>query len=128
MEAYKAGLVDNVEVLKKTEVFDAEGVLQRMDMVNKLQAELQSAQEQIKQLSGDLQTAQRETMHANMRTINAQYESKLKGNDLEQRKQTELFKGRASDTINNIKEKSSVALQSELLNLKKESNKDNKKK
>ena len=128
MEAYKSGLIDNVEVLKKTEVFDAEGVLQRMDMVNKLQAELQSAQEQIKQLSGDLQTAQRETMHANMRAINAQYEAKLKGNDLEQRKQTELFKGRASDTINNIKEKSSVALQTELLNLKKESNKDNKKK
>ncbi len=126
MEAYKAGLIDNVEVLKKTEVFDIEGVLQRTDLVNKLQAELQSAQEQIKQLSGDLQTAQRETMHANMRTINAQYESKFKGAEIEQRKQTELFKARSSDEINNIKTRAGLAIEKEILNMK--SQRDNKKK
>jgi len=63
MEAYQAGLIDKVEALKKTEIFDKEGVLQRTDIIAQLQQQLQSAQEQIKDLSGDLQTARRETVH-----------------------------------------------------------------
>ena len=50
MEAFQAGLIDKVEALKKTEIFDKEGVLQRTDMVNQLQQQLQQAQEQIKKL------------------------------------------------------------------------------
>ena len=33
MEAYKIGLIDRQEVLKKTEIFDQEGVMQRMDEI-----------------------------------------------------------------------------------------------
>ena len=63
MEAYQAGLIDKVEALKKTEIFDKEGVLQRTDIITQLQQQLEQAQEQIKDLSGDLQTARRETVH-----------------------------------------------------------------
>ena len=64
MEAYQAGLIDKVEALKKTEIFDKEGVLSRNDIIMQLQQQLQSAQEQVKDLSGDLQTARRETVHS----------------------------------------------------------------
>ena len=64
MEAYQAGLIDKVEALKKTEIFDKEGVLSRNDVIMQLQQQLQSAQSQIKDLSGDLQTARRETVHS----------------------------------------------------------------
>ena len=68
MEAFQAGLIDKTEALKKSEIFDKEGVLTRTDEVGKLQAMLQQAQEQIKQLSGDLQTAHREAIAARKRT------------------------------------------------------------
>ena len=63
MDAYQKGIIDRQEVLKKTEVFDMEGVMQRTDMIQQLQQQLQGAQEQIKQLKGDLQTRARESVN-----------------------------------------------------------------
>ncbi len=63
MDAYQKGIIDRQEVLKKTEVFDMEGVMQRTDMIQQLQQQLQGAQEQIKQLKGDLQTRDRESVN-----------------------------------------------------------------
>ena len=37
MEAFQAGLIDKQEALKKTEIFDKEGVLQRTDIIAQLQ-------------------------------------------------------------------------------------------
>ena len=59
MEAYQAGLIDRTEALMKTDIFDKEGVLKRMDLVQQLQQQLQQAQEAVKNLQGDLQTANR---------------------------------------------------------------------
>ena len=67
MDAYEKGIVDKVEVLKKTEIFDMQGVLERTDMVGQLQSQLNQAQETIKDLQGDLQTRERELFHSNMR-------------------------------------------------------------
>ena len=53
-EAYQIGLIDRQEVLKKTDVFDAEGVMQRIDMIDQLKGQLQQATETIKSLKGDL--------------------------------------------------------------------------
>ena len=63
MDAYAKGLIDRQEVLKKTEVFDAPGVLKRTDEVGKLQSALQQAQEMIKKLQGDMQTRDRESVN-----------------------------------------------------------------
>jgi len=62
LEAYQLGLIDRTEALKKTEIFDKEGVLQRTGEVQKMQGIIGQLQDQIKILSGDLQTAQRESM------------------------------------------------------------------
>ena len=53
MDAYKNGIIDKQEVLKKTEVFDMEGVLKRTDVVGQLQQKVQSQEEQIKKLKGE---------------------------------------------------------------------------
>ena len=63
MDAYAKGLIDRQEVLKKTEVFDAPGVLKRTDEVGKLQGALKQAQDLIKKLQGDMQTRDRESVN-----------------------------------------------------------------
>ena len=78
MEAFQLGLVDRVEALKKTDIFDKEGVLKRIDENTQLRQQLEQAQEQIKDLSGDLQTASRETKHAKERAELEKTKGKLK--------------------------------------------------
>jgi hypothetical protein len=85
MEAFKMGLIDRTEALMKTDIFDKEGVLQRMDIVQQLQQQLASAEQQIKNLSGDLQTAHRESISARKRTEVEKFKSTLKENELNTR-------------------------------------------
>ena len=77
MEAFQMGLIDRQEALAKTEVFDKEGVLQRMDTIEQLQQQLQSQEKTIKDLSGDLQTARREAVSARQRTEVEKYKADL---------------------------------------------------
>ena len=85
MDAYSKGIVDRTEVLKKTEVFDMEGVLQRTDTIEQLTAQLEGAKEQIKDLEGDMQTMTRENVH------------------LKQKVEVEKFKGELDSTSNKAK-------------------------
>jgi len=69
LEAFQLGLVDRREVLKKNpEIFDKEGVLQRMDEVAQLRQYVSQLEEKIKNLSGDLQTATRESISSRKQT------------------------------------------------------------
>jgi len=77
MEAYQLGLIDKVEALKKTEIYDKEGVLSRTGEVQQLQGIIQQLQEQVKTLSGDLQTAQRESVSDRKRVEVEKFKSKL---------------------------------------------------
>ena len=77
LEAYKLGLVDDVEVLKKTEIYDKEGVLQRKGMMAKMQSHIQQLEGQIKELTGDLQTADREAVHAKKQVITEKFKTDL---------------------------------------------------
>jgi hypothetical protein len=77
LEAYQLGLIDKVEALKKTEIFDKEGVLQRTGEVQRLQQAVSQLQEQNKILSGDLQTAQRESMSDRKRVEVQKFKSEL---------------------------------------------------
>jgi len=99
MEAYQAGLIDRVEALKKTEIFDKQGVLQRTDEVSKLQGMLQQAQEQLKKLSGDLQTADRESLSARKRTEVEKFKSQLAEQKYESRAANKLATGRLKDAV-----------------------------
>jgi polyhydroxyalkanoate synthesis regulator phasin len=90
LEAFRMNLVDDVEVLKKTEIFDKEGVLQRKGQMAQMQSYIQQLEEQVKKLSGDLQTAERETLNSRKRA------------------ETEKFKSRLNEIQNDTKFKSKV--------------------
>ncbi len=77
MQAYQSGLIDKVEALKKTDIFDKEGVLSRADQIQQLQQALAGAQQQIKKVSGDLQTAHRESIQARKRTEVEKFKAEL---------------------------------------------------
>ena len=77
LEAYQLGLIDRTEALKKTEIFDKEGVLQRTGEVQRMQGVIAQLQDQIKILSGDLQTAQRESMSDRKRVEVQKFKSEL---------------------------------------------------
>ena len=91
--------------MKKTDIFDKQGVLQRTDMVQQLQSQLQQAGEQIKQLKGDLQTAQRENVHNRQRVEVAKFQGKLKESELESKKGSELAVGKLTNAVKLEQEK-----------------------
>ena len=104
LEAYKLGLVDDVEVLKKTEIYDKEGVLQRKGMMQKMQSYIQQLESQIKELSGDLQTADREAVHAKKQVITEKFKS-----DLNEIKSESKYKERVKLTqLENVIDKADV--------------------
>ena len=114
MEAYQAGLIDRQEALKKTEIFDKQGILQRMDVVAQLQQQLQGAQEQIKKLSGDLQTRDRESVNLRKQTEVEKFKGRLKEQELGSKADSKIAVGRLSNA---------VKLESEKLRLNTESQK-----
>jgi len=99
MDAYQKGLIDRVEVLKKTEVFDIEGVMQRQDEIAQLQQALQQAQEQIKELSGDLQTRDREAVSLRKKVEVEKFKSDLDGVSNKAKAAGTLFGKRLDDTL-----------------------------
>ena len=99
MDAYQKGLIDRVEVLKKTEVFDIEGVMQRQDEIAQLQSALQQAQEEIKGLKGDLQTRDREAVGLRKKVEVEKFKSDLDGVSNKAKAAGTLFSKRLDDTL-----------------------------
>jgi len=77
LDAYKLGLVDDVEVLKKSEIYDKEGVLQRKGAMQQMRGYIQQLEGEVKKLRGDLQTAERETVNARKQTITQKFKTNL---------------------------------------------------
>ena len=113
MEAYQAGLIDKVEALKKTEIFDKAGVLERTDVIAKLQGELQSAQEQIKKLSGDLQTAHRESISSRKQVAVEKFKGKLKEQEYDSKTQNKSSIDKLSNAVKLESEKLRLATEAE---------------
>ena len=105
LQAYQSGLIDKQEALKKTEIFDKEGIMQRTDMVAQLQQQLQGAQEQIKKLSGDLQTAEREQVSSRKRTEVEKFKARLKEHELSSKSEQVISARRFNDAVKLEKEK-----------------------
>ena len=104
MELYKSGLIDQTEVLKQTDVADMEGVLARAGQMQQLQGQVQQQTEQIKKLEGDLQTAQRESIHDRKRVEVKEFEKKLAKAEAKAEMATQLYKERASDELKKLRE------------------------
>ncbi len=113
MEAYQAGLIDKVEALKKTDIFDKAGVLQRTDMIAQLQQQLQGAQEQIKKLSGDLQTRDREAVHLRKAAEVEKFKGRLKETESSSKAEQKLQVGRLSNAVKLESEKLRLATEAE---------------
>jgi len=103
MDAYTKGLIDKEEVLKKTEVFDIEGVLERTDIIAQLQGQLQGAQEQVKKLQGDLQTRDREAVNLRKRIEVEKFKSEMDNVSNKAKAANTIFEKRLDDNLSTIK-------------------------
>ena len=77
MDAYSKGIIDRNEVLKKTEVWDMEGVLTRTDEISQLRAQVEQSMNEIKKLRGDLQTRDREAVNLRKRIEVEKFKNEL---------------------------------------------------
>jgi hypothetical protein len=102
MDAFKNGIIDRQEVLKKTEIFDIEGVMQRTDTIAQLQQQLQGAQEQIKNLEGDLQTREREVYHAKQKAELEKFKGDLDKTSNKANASATVFEKRLDDATSQI--------------------------
>ena len=110
MEAYKNGIIDRQEVLKKTEVYDIEGVMQRTDMIAKMQAQLKQMEEDNKKLRGDLQTRDRESVNLRKRMEVEKTKGKLDQVTNKAKAAGTVFEKRLDDTFSNIKNEIAQAM------------------
>ena len=78
LEAFQMGIVDKYEVLKKNpELFDKEGIMRRTDEKQQMMSQIQGLEEQLKNLQGDLQTAQRESVSDRKRVEVEKFKTRL---------------------------------------------------
>ena len=103
MDAYEKGIIDKEEVLKKTEVFDKEGVMERTDLVGHLQSQLNQSQEEIKKLKGDMQTREREVYHAKQRAELEKFKADLDKVSTQGKMSGKLFEKRLDDALGQVK-------------------------
>ena len=101
-ELYQAGLIDQVEVLKKSELVDVEGVLERSGQMQQMAAQIEGLQEELKNVKGDLQTASREELHAKKRLELEKFSSSLDKVSNKAEAATALYKSRLADVENNL--------------------------
>jgi len=99
MDAYQKGLIDRQEVLKKTEVFDMEGVMQRIDMIAQLQQQVKQQEEQIKSLKGDMQTRDREAINLRKKVEVEKFKGGLDGISNKAKAAGTLYERRLDDTL-----------------------------
>jgi hypothetical protein len=103
MDAYEKGVIDKTEVLKKTEVFDIEGVMSRTDMVMQLQAQAKESEKKIKELEGDLQTRERENYHLKQKAELEKFKADLDKTSTQTKASGKLFEKRLDDVMGQVK-------------------------
>ena len=99
-EAYQAGLIDRTEVLKKNpEIFDKESILSRMSEIAQLQQSNEQLQQQIKELRGDLQTAQRESVQDKKRVAVEKFKRDLSEVRSDAKAEKKVQANKLADTV-----------------------------
>ena len=96
---YHEGIIDQVEVLKKTEVADTEGVLERFGYISQLEQQVQQLMDENKKLSGDLQTATRESVSDRKRLEVVKFGADLKTQGTAAMQSQQLFSSRLDDHL-----------------------------
>ena len=99
-EAYQAGLVDRTEVLKKNpEIFDKESILSRMSEIAQLQQANEQLQQEVKELRGDLQTAQRESVQDKKRVAVEKFKRDLSEVRADAKAEKKVQTNKFADTV-----------------------------
>ena len=107
-ELYTLGVIDQVELLQQTDVADMEGVLERAGQQQQLMQQAQVLEEEVKKLKGDLQTAQRESLHDRKRVELKDFEVKLAKLEAQMSAASQLYKHRTNDHLKQIKEEVNI--------------------
>ena len=99
MDAYQKGIVDRMEVLKKTEVFDMEGVLERTDTITQLEQQVEQLEEELKKQQGDNQTLVRENVHLKQKVEVEKFKGELDQTKTKAKMAGTLFEKRLDDNL-----------------------------
>ena len=112
MDAYGKGIIDKAEVLKKTEIFDMEGVLERTDTIQQLTAQVESLGKQIKKMGGDMQTLERENVHLKQKVEVEKFKSDLDQVKNKSKMAGTLFEKRLDDNLSMLRKDAQDAIKS----------------
>ena len=100
LEAFQMGIVDRYEVLKKNpELFDKEGIMRRTEERQLMQQQIQAMEAQIKNLQGDLQTAQRESVSDRKRVEVEKFKSRLSEINSESKADRRVQRGKLENEV-----------------------------
>jgi len=100
LEAFQMGIVDRYEVLKKNpELFDKEGIMRRTEEKQLMQQQIQAMNAQIKNLQGDLQTAQRESVSDRKRVEVEKFKSRLSEINSESKADRRVQRGKLENEV-----------------------------
>ena len=110
MDAYSKGIIDKAEVLKKTEIFDMEGVLQRTDTINQLTQQVKSLTDQVKKMGGDMQTLTRENVHLKQKVEVEKFKSDLDQVKNKSKMAGTLFEKRLDDNLSMLRKDAADAM------------------
>ncbi len=110
MDAYSKGIVDKTEVLKKTEVFDMEGVLERTDEILKLSQQVEQLAKELKKVNGDMQTLTRENVHLKQKVEVEKFKSELDQTSNKAKMAGTLFEKRLDDNLSMLRKDAQDAI------------------
>ncbi len=102
LDLKREGIIDRLEVLKKTDVADSEEVESRMNEVQLLVQSLQAAQDRIQELEGDMQTADRELRVADRQVEREKVKSQLRGEMANVKATSQLTQSRLTDKLKEL--------------------------
>jgi hypothetical protein len=104
MDAYEKGIIDKKEVLKKTEVFDMEGIIERTDQVGQMEQSISTLEEKVKELEGDLQTRERENYHLKQKAELEKFKAGLDRVSTQGKASGKIFEKRLDDVLGQAKQ------------------------
>jgi hypothetical protein len=110
MQLMQLGVVDREEVLKKTDVVNKNAVIQRMSEISQLSAQLQQAEETIKNLEGLNQTMRRQLQQSEVNQEIIKGQVAVDRSTSETAIQQRLIQQRMSDELGLMKKKAELAV------------------
>jgi len=104
LQLYQAGVIDDIEVLKKSEVVDAEGVMARKTMMMQLMAQIQQLERMVERMSRELAKSDAEIVKLKRKLQVDTFRHQLQSFLLDLKKAKELFEARTADELRRRRE------------------------